>query len=94
MLPLTARVAPRSFGTSDPVCTSRAKGEDVGHRVCGFGFFPLGGGGGESAPRFLVSNGGQPTACTPALWWLKFGPTVTGAGGRGGLEQGLGGWLC
>ena len=24
---------------------------------------------------FLVPKGNQPTACTLALWWLKFGPT-------------------
>ena len=69
MLPLTARVAPRSFGTSDPdpVCTCRAKGEDVG---C-----------------FLVPNGGQPTACTLALWWLKLGPTECRGGGGGGFDS-------
>ena len=26
-------------------------------------------------PCFLVPKGNQPTACTLALWWLKFGPT-------------------
>ena len=26
-------------------------------------------------PYFLVPKGNQPTACTLALWWLKFGPT-------------------
>ena len=86
MLPLGARVAPRSFGTSDPVCLCRAKGEDLGQRVCAFGFSPRGGGGSKkSAPCFLVPNGGQPTACTLALWWLRFGPTgCTGGGGRSG----------
>ena len=85
MLPLTARIAPRSFGTSDPVCTCRAKGEDVALGVWVW-FFPWGGGGGskKSAPCFLVPNGGQPTACTLALWWLKFGPTECVWRGGGG----------
>ena len=58
---------------------------------------PGGGGGGGSAfgptpfllgaakgllPCFLVPKGNQPTACTLALWWLKFG-----RGGRGGRGQ-------
>ena len=36
-------------------------------------------------PYFLVPKGNQPTACTLALWWLKFGPTGFrgGGGGRG-----------
>ena len=38
-------------------------------------------------PYFLVPKGNQPTACTLALWWLKFGPT--GAGGWGGGLAGL-----
>ena len=33
-------------------------------------------------PCFLVPKGNQPTACTLALWWLKFGPTETKGGGR------------
>ena len=55
----------------------------------GGGWAGLGGGGcfrwprhegGEGskrpAPCFLAPIGGnQPTACTLALWWLKFGPT-------------------
>ena len=32
-------------------------------------------------PCFLVPKGNQPTACTLALWWLKFGPTETEGGG-------------
>ena len=32
-------------------------------------------------PCFLVPKGNQPTACTLALWWLKFGPTERGGGG-------------
>ena len=48
--------------------------------------FCWGGGGGGAAkgllPCFLVPKGDQPTACTLALWWLKFGPTrVVGGGG-------------
>ena len=44
------------------------------------------GGGGVGAaksllPSFLVPKGNQPTACTLALWWLKFGPTDEGGGG-------------
>ena len=44
--------------------------------------------GGEGAAKgllrcCLVSMGNQPTACTLALWWLKFGPTefIWGGGG-------------
>ena len=41
--------------------------------------FLLGGGGVGAAkgllPCFLVPKHNQPTACTLALWWLKFGPT-------------------
>ena len=33
-------------------------------------------------PSFLVPKGNQPTACTLALWWLKFGPTEQGRGGQ------------
>ena len=32
---------------------------------------------------FLVPKGNQPTACTLALWWLKFGPTEV----RGGMRS-------
>ena len=38
-------------------------------------------------PYFLVPKGNQPTACTLALWWLKFGPTGV-RGGGGGLDFG------
>ena len=38
-------------------------------------------------PYFLVPKGNQPTACTLALWWLKFGPTGTGGGGGGALSM-------
>ena len=34
-------------------------------------------------PCFLVPKGNQPTACTLALWWLKFGPTEGRGGGLG-----------
>ena len=40
-------------------------------------------------PCFLVPKGNQPTACTLALWWLKFGPTEARAGGGGGVSQQL-----
>ena len=45
-------------------------------------------------PGFLVPKGNQPTACTLALWWLKFGLTegrgregVTWRSVSGGLEE-------
>ena len=43
-------------------------------------------GGGVGAAKglllcFVVPKGNQPTACTLALWWLKFGPTETPGGG-------------
>ena len=38
-------------------------------------------------PSFLVPKGNQPTACTLALWWLKFGPTEGGGGGGPSLGQ-------
>ena len=49
-------------------------------------------GGGEGAAKgllrcFLVSKGNQPTGCTLALWWLKFGPTGKGGGGWGGTPH-------
>ena len=47
--------------------------------------FLLGGVGAAKGvlPCFLVPKGNQPTACTLALWWLKFGPTeCRGVGGR------------
>ena len=59
----------------------------VGARACwggggagpAFGLAPflLGGVGAAKCllPCFLVPKGNQPTACTLALWWLKFGPT-------------------
>ena len=49
--------------------------------------FLLGGVGAAKGllPCFLVPTRNQPTACTLALWWLKFGPTEP-RGGGGGLE--------
>ena len=48
-----------------------------------FGPISVGGGGGSKrpAPLFPGPQGDQPTACTLALWWLKFGPTRGGGGG-------------
>ena len=55
----------------------------------------LGGGGVGAAkgvlPSFLVPKGNQPTACTLALWRLKFGPTEGSLGGGGGRPGGGGG---
>ena len=47
--------------------------------------FCWGGGGAAKGllPCFLVPKGDQPTACTLALWWLKFGPTRREGGGGG-----------
>ena len=56
--------------------------------------FLLGGGGVGAAksllPSFLVPKGNQPTACTLALWWLKFGPTEGVLGGRSSDSLGEG----
>ena len=57
--------------------------------------FLLGGVGAAKGllPCFLVPKGNQPTACTLALWWLKFGPTEPfwgGGGGWGGVGGGGG----
>ena len=58
-----------------------------GCRVCLWSR-PISVGGGRGSkgllPCFLVPKGNQPTACTLALWWLKFGPTEIGGGGEGG----------
>ena len=58
--------------------------------------FLLGGVGAAKGllPCFLVPKRNQPTACTLALWWLKFGPTEAGWGGRGGRAGGCWGRLC
>ena len=55
----------------------RGLGGALGGAFCGLA--TLGEGGGGKRPRFTGPlRGGQPTACTLALWWLDFGPT----GGR------------
>ena len=53
---------------------------------------PISVGGGVGAakgllPCFLVPKGNQPTACTLALWWLKFWPTECGGGGGGAVAH-------
>ena len=63
------------------------RGREVGARrgVGGLAFVapPRGGGGGKSLPCVLQpSTRGQPTACTLALWWLKFGLTGEVGGER------------
>ena len=52
--------------------------------------FLLGGVGAAKGllPCFLVPKRNQPTACTLALWWLKFGPTECPGGGGGGFNDG------
>ena len=57
--------------------------------------FLLGGGAAKGLlPCFLVPKGDQPTACTLALWWLKFGPTRLSRGGGGGGSPGPAGEEC
>ena len=55
--------------------------------------FLLGGVGAAKGllPCFLVPTRNQPTACTLALWWLKFGPTECRSGVGGGVEIASGG---
>ena len=50
--------------------------------------FLLGGVGAAKGllPCFLVPKRNQPTACTLALWWLKFGPTEGWGWGWGSIE--------
>ena len=79
-----------------PACSEGARAcWGGGCRVC-FWSRPIsvggrGRGSKRPAPCFLVPKGNQPTACTLALWWLKFGPTK-GAGGEGGSRaRGKGG---
>ena len=50
--------------------------------------FLLGGVGAAKGllPCFLVPKRNQLTACTLALWWLKFGPTGRKRGGGGGTK--------
>ena len=54
--------------------------------------FLLGGGGAAKGllPCFLVPKGDQPTACTLALWWLKFGYEGGGGGAGSGTSEQLG----
>ena len=63
-------------------------GGGAGGPAFGPALFLLGGGGAAKGllPCFLVPNGNQPTACTLALWWLKFGPTEGVWGGGGGFN--------
>ena len=64
---------------------ARACGGGGGDAGPAFGPAPflLGGVGAAKGllPCFLVPKGNQPTACTLALWWLKFGLTEGGGGG-------------
>ena len=55
--------------------------------------FLLGGVGAAKGllPCFLVPKRNQPTACTLALWWLKFGPTELVLAGGGGFRCS---WPC
>ena len=59
--------------------------------------FCWGGGGAAKGllPFFVVPKRNQPTACTLALWWLKFGPIEGGVWGREGFKMGktLGGYF-
>ena len=76
-----------------------------GARACGGGGgagpafgpapFLLGGVGAAKGllPCFLVPKGNQPTACTLALWWLKFGPTES-KGGGGAFSWDSAGKIC
>ena len=58
--------------------------------------FLLGGVGAAKGllPCFLVPTRNQPTACTLALWWLKFGPTEKRGGGRDGRRKQNGECVC
>ena len=74
-----------------PAVSARVRGHAGGGGGCAgpaFGPAPflLGGVGAAKGllPCFLVPKGNQPTACTLALWWLKFGPTEAPRGGGGG----------
>ena len=68
---------------------ARARGGGGGGAGPAFGPAPflLGGVGAAKGllPCFLVPKRNQPTACTLALWWLKFGPTETRGGGGGAV---------
>ena len=73
---------PRTPGPLTLSVTAERKARMWGTGCVGL-VFPWGGG------CFLVPSGGQPTACTLALWWLKFGLTEI-QGGGGGWCQGPG----
>ena len=66
----------------------------AGQGVGGGGLFPVAlprgwGGAAKGPPPISWSpTGGQPTACTLALWWLEFGPTGSLGGGGGGFFAG------
>ena len=81
---------PRGEGPRSPwACSEGARACWGGGSAFGPAPFLWGGGGVGVAksllPSFLVPKGNQPTACTLALWWLKFGPTEGGGGARGPL---------
>ena len=75
-----------------PAVRVRGHAGGGGGAVPAFGPAPflLGGVGAAKGllPCFLVPKGNQPTACTLALWWLKFGPHNVGGGGGGGAPKG------
>ena len=53
------------------------RGPGGGGGGCFWWLGPVGGGGGGlngSPPVYWSPTGVQPTACTLALWWLRFGP--------------------
>ena len=65
-----------------------------------FGPASVGGRGGGAGQQKVCSpvswslTRNQPTACTLALWWLKFGPTEGWVGGVGvGGSAPRGGWM-
>ena len=69
------------------------RGHAGGGGCAGPAFGPISFGGAAKGllPCFLVPKGDQPTACTLALWWLKFGPTRGSGGGYAGTCGGSGG---
>ena len=87
--PLSAR-----GGTSITMCRPAVwvRGHAGGGRGCRacFRSGPISVGGGGAAkgllPCFVVPKGNQPTACTLALWWLKFGLTEREGGGVGATD--------
>ena len=91
----------RDLARHVPACSKDAKGV-LGPRggvgVLGLSpsrcFFCWGGGGGGQqrvcSPVSWSPTGNRPTACTLALWWLKFGPTGRlqwGGGGKVGNHE-------